>query len=145
MTRPIYNVNHGGLIVNQNDIKQHSQGNGRHTIIFKNGATLFYPTQKSSLVRPSVIIKGDDKDGTASFEINNLEKAVFQASKQCNTYVELVNCRDTGVDLSVNSGRSDYAIINDGYFNRVHLDSNDEACINHTRVKGEGSAAQKDY
>ena len=100
-------------------------------------------------VHPSVslnVYSGLIYDDT-HFNISDVMGAKFTAHKDNVAHGKLENCKDTTVDLAANdsSWYGDSATIEGGEGNEVILDEEDSASINGKTVKGQGTAAQKDY
>lgn len=81
------------------------------------------------------------------FDITNVMGAHFSSSKETVSHVKLNNSSNTTINLAANDSKwyADDAKIDGGANNKVILDGQDTAKINGRRVKGEGTAAQKDY
>jgi len=71
----------------------------------------------------------------------------FTSSKNTVSHVTLENSSDCTIDLAANDSKiyGDSADLRRGANNKVILDGNDNAWMGGTNVKGEGTAAQKDY
>lgn len=81
------------------------------------------------------------------FDITNVMGATFTSSKDTVSHVRLNNSSNTTINLAANDSKwySDTANIDNGANNKVILDKEDTAIINGNSVKGQGTAAQKDY
>lgn len=81
------------------------------------------------------------------FDITNVMGARFSSSEETVSHVKLNNSSNTTIDLAANDSKwyADRANIEGGANNKVILDGQDTANINGRGVKGEGTAAQKDY
>lgn len=175
MTEPVVNTQKlGGLTYNANSVSSAKEvEKGKFEITFKSGEKITYPQQPEFKEVPSsekgqifkgamevvdnnATIKYSTKSGMmvddSYFEISNVMGAKFSASKENVSHANLIQCTDTVVDLKANDSKlyGDSANIIGGKNNEVLLDKKDRASFDTTsyyfkRVKGEGSAAQKDY
>lgn len=149
--------------------------NGEYEITFKSGEKITYPYQKDFVpdygytdtavtgekmgqqawendrvprdARIDQSIKSNLVYDDTYFDITNVMGATFTSSKDTVSHVNLKNSSNTTINLAANNSKwySDTANVEDGANNKVILDKEDTATINGIGVKGQGTAAQKDY
>lgn len=149
--------------------------NGNYEIIFKSGEKITYPYQKDFVpgegwtdtavtgenmgkyacdnervprnARIEQSIEGHLVYDDTYFDITNVMGATFTSSKDTVSHVNLNNSSGTTINLAANDSKwfSDTADVDSGANNKVILDKEDTATINGRGVKGQGTAAQKDY
>ena len=144
MSKPINNKTLGGVTYNANTFEGKALKDGKYQLTSKNGGeTLIFGQQQDGKIE----VRNGIFDTFSNFTISNIKGAEFKSSKKTMCNVDVNDCENVTVDLAHNKTIfcGDVANIKGGKNNEVILDSKDYAYIKDEKIKGEGTAAQKDY